>query len=606
MKQRYMIILTILLAAAVLSGCGGDYNGPKLGGTTTIDVTPPYIISTSPTNSATNVSLTATISVTFSEPMDTTTVTTGTFTLTGGPITVTGISWFGTTRAILNYTGSLAAATTYTATMTTGPTDQAGNPLLVGRTWSFTTTTVDIISPTVNSYTPTGTNVSIKDKIAVLFNEALQPGTVSASTFRVTAGSQISGSYVYTHPTATFTPAPALSSGTTYSVTLTSGIQDLAGNPLASTPYVWTFTTAPTPTITETSLPPGTQTGSYSYALSSSGGFGTKTWGFTGSLPSGLSLSSAGVLSSSNITQGPGSYNIDFTLTDQDGLVATKTLPLTIITGPLITTSSLSPATVSGNYNATLSASGGTPPYGLWNAYNLPGGMTFSTSTGTIGGAPTTAGIYDVGFTVRDSNLITSPITTLTLIVNDIPAVATTQGDLDLSSAKAMVGSPYTFTMLAGSGTGTLSWSANGLPLSGSLSIDTFGVISGTPLGGDVGPYNVGFTVTDANLVSSATTTLVLTVVATPLVTTTQSDLDINPATTGNPYTYNMLHSGGTGSVAWAWSSATALPPGLGLSAGGVISGTPSAAGTYNIDFTVTDTVYSVTSPTVNLNLTVN
>src|SRR5207253_2105985 len=57
---------------------------------------------------------------------------------------------------------------------------------------------------------------------------------------------------------------------------------------------------------------------------------------------------------------------------------------------------------------------------------------------------------------------------------------------------------------------------------------------------------------------------------------------------TGTAYNFAMTGSGGSGNYSW---SATGLPAGLGMSPGGVISGTPTVAGTSsNIQITLTDT----------------
>jgi hypothetical protein len=88
-----------------------------------------------------------------------------------------------------------------------------------------------------------------------------------------------------------------------------------------------------------------------------------------------------------------------------------------------------------------------------------------------------------------------------------------------------------------------------------------------------------------------------------PTITTVQADLDATPATNGTPYFFAMSSIGGTAPLSWA---AVTLPPGLNIDpATGEITGTPTAAGTYNIDFTVTD-INSVSSSTVTLSITVN
>src|SRR5204862_1023282 len=76
---------------------------------------------------------------------------------------------------------------------------------------------------------------------------------------------------------------------------------------------------------------------------------------------------------------------------------------LSIAIVPAITTSSLPGGQVQSSYNATLAATGGTPPY-IWSitAGALPAGLTLNPSTGAIAGTPTGGpGAFTV--TVADS-----------------------------------------------------------------------------------------------------------------------------------------------------------------------------------------------------------
>jgi hypothetical protein len=58
--------------------------------------------------------------------------------------------------------------------------------------------------------------------------------------------------------------------------------------------------------------------------------------------------------------------------------------------------------------------------------------------------------------------------------------------------------------------------------------------------------------------------------------------------TVGTPYSSQLAATGGTNSYTWAITSG-ALPGNLNLSSGGLISGTPSANGTFGFDVTATD-----------------
>jgi hypothetical protein len=95
--------------------------------------------SVSPANLSSGVALNSVITVTFSEAMDPATVSTGTFFLktaispVSGAVTCTGATATFTPAAPLSY------GTSYSAILTTGMKDAAGNALASNYEWSFTT-----------------------------------------------------------------------------------------------------------------------------------------------------------------------------------------------------------------------------------------------------------------------------------------------------------------------------------------------------------------------------------------------------------------------------------------------------------------------------------
>jgi len=99
----------------------------------------PTVTLTSPLNDAVNVERNKIVQVTFSEEMDPLTFTTSTFTLMQGTNAVAGIVDYSGLVATFNPTTTLAAETVYTAKITTGVKDLAGNALAANKEWSFTT-----------------------------------------------------------------------------------------------------------------------------------------------------------------------------------------------------------------------------------------------------------------------------------------------------------------------------------------------------------------------------------------------------------------------------------------------------------------------------------
>jgi hypothetical protein len=238
-------------------------------------VTPPTIISTDPANSATSVALNQKIAATFSKAMDATTITAATFTLTQGTTSVSGFVSYSGTTAILAPSSNLAPNTLYTATITTGAKDLAGNALLNNYVWSFTTgAQVVNTPPTVISTDPSNgaINVALNKIITVTFSKTMDPSTITTATFTLMQGfTFVSGTVSCVGTTATYTPSSNLSLNTPYTATITTGAKDLSGNSLANN-YVWSFASTVTYSVTLSSNPTagGTTSGGGTYDLGSS------------------------------------------------------------------------------------------------------------------------------------------------------------------------------------------------------------------------------------------------------------------------------------------------------------------------------------------------
>lgn len=215
------------------------------------DTTPPLVSWTSPADGAVNVPLTASITVQFNEPMDRASITTATFLLrdqqsnaVSGSVTVDASG----RTATLEPTAPLAYPRTYTATVTTGVRDATGgNALAADRSWSFSTGAVpDTVPPIVTATDPPAASACMATlgTISATFDEPIDPLTLSATTFilRDVQGNAVPGTLSYAQSAARLQPTLSLSGATQYTATLTTGIKDLAGNPLTAD-YAWAFTT---------------------------------------------------------------------------------------------------------------------------------------------------------------------------------------------------------------------------------------------------------------------------------------------------------------------------------------------------------------------------
>lgn len=105
-------------------------------------------------------------------------------------------------------------------------------------------------APTVLSTGPANSATGVPRNLAITatFSEAMTPATFTAATFVLKSGTTpVAGAVTYAGTTATLTPAAALPPNTTFTATISTGVQDLAGKPMAAAKQ-WTFTTVATAT----------------------------------------------------------------------------------------------------------------------------------------------------------------------------------------------------------------------------------------------------------------------------------------------------------------------------------------------------------------------
>jgi hypothetical protein len=124
-----------------------------------------------------------------------------------------------------------------------------------------TGTNPGLIPPTVISVAPPdgAAGACPNTIVTATFSKAMNPATINTTTFTLTdpAAASVPGAVTYDAPNhaATFTPTDPLALDALYTATITTGGQDLFGNPLASD-FVWSFTTATT-TCQASSVPLG-------------------------------------------------------------------------------------------------------------------------------------------------------------------------------------------------------------------------------------------------------------------------------------------------------------------------------------------------------------
>ncbi len=239
-------VYTAIITTGVRDLAGNAMTASHLWSFTTAayDATPPTILSTSPAIYASAVASSSTVSATFSEAMSPATITGAEFTLMNGTTPVPGTVTYSGTTATFTPAAFLAPNITYTARITTGVKDLAGNAMSWPYSWSFTTAPPDVTPPTILSTSPANLAPSVvaNTTVSATFSEALNPATVTGAAFTLMNGATpVPGTVTYSGTTATFTPAAQLSPLTLYTATITTSVKDLAGNAMAL-PYTWSFT----------------------------------------------------------------------------------------------------------------------------------------------------------------------------------------------------------------------------------------------------------------------------------------------------------------------------------------------------------------------------
>jgi Ice-binding-like/Bacterial Ig-like domain len=220
-----------------------------------LDTTTPTVISTNPANLAPDAPTNQKIVATFSEAMDSTTITGMTFALTGPLLApVTGTVAYSAVGASATFTpaAALTAGVLYTATITTGASDLAGNSLASAYTWTFTAGTgPDTVAPDVTLTTPGNGDIGVAPNAGInaTFSKRMNPSTLNSGTFTLIGPgpTPIEGkiSYDVANRIVTITPRSPLSSDAIFTATVSTGAEDLEGNPLAAD-VSWILTTGST------------------------------------------------------------------------------------------------------------------------------------------------------------------------------------------------------------------------------------------------------------------------------------------------------------------------------------------------------------------------
>ncbi len=328
---------------------------------------------------------------------------------------------------------------------------------------------------------------------------------------------------------------------------------------------------------------PSAQVGhSYNATVGVTGGTSPYVFTNAAGLPTGLSISSAGVITGTPTVAGPASFTV--TITDANSVSGSYTVNMQVQTAnPLtITTTSLPVGYPGYTYSQTLQATGGQGSYSWSLSGSLVGtGLSLNSNTGVISGTPSTTGTISLTVHVVDGlGLVATQALTIQVIAVTAPSISTTV------LPNGATGSLYAATLAATGGVQPYTWSVtSGAPAWLSLNPST-GAISGTPT--QTGTSTITFKVTDSETVAkSASATLTLTVL---------TSMTLTPVTNGIPVDVNKAFSttivvqGGTTPITCSVASGSSLPAGVNLNGSTCgLSGTPTTPGAFTFTLKATD-----------------
>ena len=393
----------------------------------------------------------------------------------------------------------------------------------------------------------------------------------------------------------------ALATGNTYSptglTTTTDYYVEVARGGCVNTDRVKvTVTVNPAIVFASTTLNNATIASPYTKQLTAATG-GTPAFTYalaTGSsLPAGLSLSAAGVISGTPSAGTPNDYTFSVIAKDSKGCIATANYTLKLTPALTLPTAVLPNGIVSVIYpNQPLPvAAGGTGPY-TYAVTGTPPGITFNGNNTTPGilGTPTLAGTYPVIVTVTDANG-NSISQNYSIVVKNLLVLP----PATLANGTVGVNYPTQRIPEATGGTSPYTYAATGLAPGQSFNISTR-EITGIPT--TAGSYSAVVTVTDSEG-KTATNTYPYTIgPALVLPPGTLADGNV-----GILYTPQTIPSAIGGTSPYTYTIAN-LPLNLNFDpATRVISGTPAQSGSYSIIVTVRDQAGTTASNTYALRI---
>ncbi len=507
-------------------------------------------------------------------------------TISGGnvPYTVNSIS--GLPAGLVDSGGGIVSGTptaSGTFTVTVNITDSSGGN---GSHTSIATATLTVSlppAPVVSSFAINGLAYNTGSALATTFNAAPH-ATESPTGYQVGASSYGATVSVDSAGLMSYTPPVGFRGTDTFNY--------VATNAGGTSNVGQVFVTVDDPVFSVT-LPAATGTVGDAYntggiAVSVSGGNAPYSSFSATGLPTGLSISSAGVISGTPTSAG--NATVVITATDSSGgngsFTGTAAGSISIAAPSIaINPATLSNAAIGAPYIATLSSTGGLVPVTFAVAAgSLPPGLTMATD-GTISGTPTGGGTYNFTVTATDSATATGPYTGARAYALTVDAATIALSPSAGALPGGTTGLTYSQSFSTSGGTGPYNYAVTGT-LPAGLTLSNAGVLAGTPTAG--GTFNFTVSATDSSTGSGPYTSSQAYSMTIAASTIAVAPSTLPTAAIGEAFSETITASGGIAPYSYSVTSGT-LPAGLTLSTAGVIAGTPTAGGTFNFTVSATD-----------------
>ncbi len=426
------------------------------------------------------------------------------------------------------------------------------------------TTTAPVCATTTVSSTPTGPAFSYTVGTAIAPITMSASGVAGTYTYSITSGALPAGVTMTTAGVISGTPTTAAASGT-FTVTATNGA--------CTGTKVFTFSVA-CPTLTVDSAPTASaltlvvNTSMPSITMSTTGATGTFVYAITaGALPTGVTMTAGVISGTPTVLTASGTFTV--TSTYGTNCTATKVFTFSVVSCPVTFTpatgSTLTPVTLGGAYPVNLFSQTGISGTVTFSATGLPTGLNMNPS-GSISGSPTSGGTFTVVVSATNNPVTCAASATYTLVII-CPTVTLT---IPAAANNGNVGIAYSATATVPSGFTATGFTATGLP--SGFAISNTGVITGTATSASSGLVSTTATLSNG---CTATGSYTLTITC-PTITFTPVAGALAGGTVSVAYSASVTPSVGT-------VTATGLPSPLVMTAAGVISGTPTASGSFTV-----------------------